>query len=96
MELLLKFYDAVIEFLKSEYGDAYDFSIERFMALPPEFNPFNKERIELKIKLSKCYYLTIVNESMQYLFKLYCKGEFLEDRGQYLWQKELVDMIEGS
>ena len=96
MELQSQFYDAVIDFLESEYGDAYDFKIERYMALPLEFQPFNKERVELRIRLSKCYYLTIVNESMQYLFKLYCEGKFLEDRGQYLWQKELTDMIEGG
>lgn len=96
MELQLKFYDAVLDFLRSEYSDAYNFKIERYTALPPALNPFNRERVELKIDISPMYRLTIVNDSMTYLFKLYCDGTFLEDRGQYLWQKELIDMIEGS
>lgn len=91
-----KFCESVIDFLQSEYNDGYSFKIERYMALPPEFRPFNKERIELKIDISPRYKITICDDSMRYLFKLYLEGEFLEDRKQYRWQKELVDMIEGS
>lgn len=90
------FCKSVIDFLQSEYNDGYSFKIERYMALPPEFRPFNKERIELKIDISPMYKITICDDSMRYLFKLYLEGEFLEDRKQYRWQKELVDMIEGS
>ena len=90
------FCKSVIDFLQSEYNDGYSFRIERYMALPPEFRPFNKERIELKIDISPVYKITICDDSMRYLFKLYLEGEFLEDRKQYRWQKELVDMIEGS
>ena len=90
------FCKSVIDFLQSEYNDGYSFKIERYMALPPEFRPFNKERIELKIDISPMYKITICDDSMRYLFKLFLKGEFLEDRKQYRWQKELVDMIEGS
>ena len=90
------FCEKVIDFLQSEYNDGYSFKIERYMALPPEFRPFNKERIELKIDISPRYRITICDDSMRYLFKLYLEGEFLEDRKQYRWQKELVDMIEGS
>ena len=90
------FCKSVIDFLQSEYNDGYSFRIERYMALPPEFRPFNKERIELKIDISPIYKITICDASMRYLFKLYLEGEFLEDRKQYMWQKELVDMIEGS
>lgn len=90
------FCEKVIDFLQSEYNDGYSFKIERYMALPPEFRPFNKERIELKIDISPRYRITICDDSMRYLFKLYLEGEFLEDRKQYKWQKELLDMIEGS
>ncbi len=85
----------VIDFLQSEYNDGYSFKIERYMALPPEFRPFNKERVELKIEVSPRYRITIGNDSMHYLFELFMTGEFLEDRKQYRWQKELIDMIEG-
>lgn len=90
------FCEKVIDFLQSEYNDGYSFKIERYMALPPEFRPFNKERIELKIDISPRYRITICDDSVRYLFKLYLEGEFLEDRKQYKWQKELIDMIEGS
>ena len=91
-----EFCKSVIDFLQSEYNDGYSFRIERYMALPPKFRPFNKERIELKIDISPMYKITICDDSMRYLFRLYLEGEFLEDRKQYKWQKELVDMIEGS
>ena len=77
------FCKSVIDFLQSEYNDGYSFKIERYMALPPEFRPFNKERIELKIDISPMYKITICDDSMRYLFKLYLEGEFLEDRKQY-------------
>ena len=89
------FCKSVIDFLQSEYDDGYSFKIERYMALPPEFRPFNKERIELKIDISPRYKITIGDDSMRYLFMLFLEGEFLEDRKQYKWQKELVVMIEG-
>ena len=57
---------------------------------------FSKERIELKIEMSPRYRLTICTDSMHYLFKLFMEGEYLEDRKQYRWQKELIDMIEGG
>lgn len=90
------FCKSVVDFLQSEYNDGYSFRIERYMALPPEFRPFNKERIELKIEMSPRYRITICNDSMHYLFKLFLEGEYLEDRKQYRWQKELIDMIEGG
>ena len=77
------FCKSVIDFLQSEYNDGYSFKIERYMALHPEFRPFNKERIELKIDISPMYKITICDDSMRYLFKLYLEGEFLEDRKQY-------------
>lgn len=94
---MTKFCEDVINFLQSEYNDGYSFKIERHIALPPEFRPYyNKERIELRIDIGPSYRITIVDTSMQYLFKLYLEGKFLEGRKQYLWQKELIDIIEGN
>ena len=86
----------VIDFLQSEYNDAYQFKIHRYIALPPQFKPFNKARVELHINIGKHYVLKIVNDNMQYLFDLYKSKEYIKDRKQYRWQKELIDMIEGS
>jgi hypothetical protein len=33
---------------------------------------------------------------MNFIYMLYDKQGYLEDRKQYKWQKELIDMIEGS
>lgn len=74
----------VIDFLQSEYNDDYSFKVKRYTALPPKFRTANSEKVELKIDISPLYRITIVNDSMQYLFKLYLEGKFLEDRGQYL------------
>ena len=90
----------IIEFLQSEYNDAYTFKLERYLerycAQPPQFKPFNIERLSLIIDITPVYRKIITDDSLQYIFKLYLEDEFLDDRKQYLWQKELVDMIEGS
>jgi hypothetical protein len=94
---MVKFCEDVIKFLQSEYNDGYSFKIERHISLPQEFRPYyNNERVELRIDIGPRYRITIVDESIRYLFKLYLEGEFLEDRKQYLWQKELIAMIEGN
>lgn len=90
-----QFCEEVLKFLKSEYNDAYQFEIECHLVVPPQILP-NKYRAELTIKMNPGYNLKIVNESMQYLFGYYLSGEFLKDREQYRWQKELIDMIEGG
>lgn len=86
----------IIEFLESEYNDAYSFKLERYIALPPQFRPFNKERYSLIIDMSLRYRKIIVDDNIRYIYKLYQEAEYLEERKQYKWQKELVDMIEGS
>lgn len=85
----------VINFLESEYSDAYQFEMSHFIVTPAGLIP-NNQKVELTIKVSPGYQLKIVNESMQYLFSLYQSGVFIEERGQYQWQKELIDMIEGG
>ena len=90
-----QFCEDVLNFLRSEYSDAYEFNIERRIVVPARLIP-NNENIELTVKMSPHYKLTIVNASMMCLFGCYRAGEFIEERGVYRWQKELVDMIEGG
>lgn len=86
----------VIEFLQSEYSDAYEYRIEKHVALPPQFAQYGFPKVELWIKFGPYYTLKITDENMQYLFGLYRAGEYIQEREQWRWQKELVDMIEGS
>lgn len=89
-----EFCNAVLDFLQAEYGDAFIFSIEQRI-IAPKGILYDNVHIELTIKMSTRYRLIITNDNMQCLFHLYRQGKFLKDRKQYLWQKELVDMIEG-
>ena len=90
-----QFCEDVVKFLESEYNDSYRFEIKRWVAVPPKLVQ-NPERAELIITINPHYKLTIVHESMWYLFGWYRSGEFIEERHQYRWQKELIDMIEGG
>ena len=85
----------VITFLESEYGDSYKFSIERHISAPPSILP-GSEHAKLIVTINPGYQLVIVNHSMQRLFDLHTTGVFIEERKQYKWQKELIDMIEGG
>ena len=90
-----QFCKAVLDFLQAEYSDAYKFEIEQRLVTPEYILPDNI-KLELTIKISSMYRLIVTNDNMQRLFYLYKQGTFIEERKQYLWQKELVDMIEGS
>ena len=83
-----QFCQEVLNFLRSEYQDSYTFEIEYYES------PGHTETV-LKIKNSG-FIRTISDEYMCHFYTLYRLGKFLEDRGQYLWQKELVDLIEGN
>ena len=89
-----QFCKAVIDFLQSEYNDSYSFTIEKQVSLLSIQGI--KENVELVIKVSPNYKLIITNDSMHHLYHLWFSGEYIEERKQYLWQKELVDMIEGG
>ena len=91
-----RFCQDVIDFLQAEYNDAYEYRLEKHVALPPSLAPYVFPKIELWVKFGPHYTLKIVSENMQYLFGLYNSGEYIQERGQWKWQKELVDMIEGS
>ena len=80
----------VMEFLKSEYSDAYEFNME------VTHNVFSEPTAELSIRVGKGYAIKVGNVSMNYLYNLYITGNFIKERGQWEWQKELVDIIEGS
>ena len=90
-----QFCEEVLKFLRSEYNDSYQFEVKCWLASPPGLVR-NNEKAELIISISPGYKLCIVNDSIQYLFGWYLNGEFIKERNQYRWQKELVDMIEGG
>lgn len=85
-----RFCKEVLEFLRSEYNDAYEFNLEVFRSL------CNEDMIELKIKIGQGYIVRVTSYCMKYIFSLYKAGEFIEERKQFRWQKELIDLIEGS
>lgn len=85
-----QFYKDVIDFLKSEYSDGYEYNLDVSRSL------YSPDIIELKIKIGHGFVVKITNNSMQYVYCLYRQGTFIEERNQYAWQKELVDMIEGG
>ena len=83
-----RFCQEVLKFLKSEYQDSYTFEIEYYQT-------FDKEAAELLIKTAGLI-RKISDSYMNHFYCLYCEGRFLEDRKQFEWQKELIDLIEGS
>lgn len=90
-----QFCDDVLKFLQSEYDDSYQFEIELRRVCPPGL-VLNNEAVVLTIKMSPCYKLKITEDAMQYIFSWYINGAYMGERNQYRWQKELIDMIEGS
>lgn len=80
----------VLDFLQSEYNDAYEYDLEISRSL------HSSDMAELKIKVSPGCKIKINNYCMQYLFSVYRSGNFIQERKQWQWQKELIDMIEGS
>lgn len=84
----------VIKFLEMEYSGGYDFKLERTISL--DYHNCNKLNVELRIKVSSHYIKILNHASIDYIFNLYREGEFIEEREQFKWQKELIDLIEGS
>lgn len=80
----------VLEFLYSEYGDGYEFSLEKTKCLNTE------DEVVLTIKVGRGYFIKADNRSMMFVYGCYRSGEYIGDRNQYRWQKELIDIIEGS
>jgi hypothetical protein len=90
-----QFCEEVLKYLKSEYDDSYQFEIKCWLCCPPHLGVPNNEKAELAIRMNRGYRYIITDRSMQYLFGWYRDGEYIGERNQYRWQKELVDMIEG-
>lgn len=42
------------------------------------------------------YRRIFTDSRIQYLYQLYKSGYYYPERGEFAWQKELIDMIEGS
>ena len=80
----------VLEFLNAEYGDGYEFSLEKTKSLNAE------DEVILTIKIGRGYFIKADNRSMMFIYGCYRSCEFIKERGQYRWQKELIDIIEGS
>ena len=91
-----QFCEEVLKFLESEYDDSYQFEMRVWTALPAVLTQGNNQKAEITIKISPCYKLIISEDSMQYLFCCYLTSEYIAERNQYRWQKELIDMIEGG
>ena len=91
-----QFCKEVIDFLLSEYGDGYDFHIESCIIPSSLGSEEPTKKVELWVKFNTHYSVKIVDTSMRYLYKLWINKQFIPERKQYLWQKELIDLIEGS
>lgn len=78
----------VIEFLQSEYNDAYSYNIEI------SYDIYSRKSMELRIKISPSYSIKVNDSYMEYIFALYNSKEFCRTKNLYCWQKELVSIIE--
>lgn len=82
------FCEDVIYFLASEYDNTYHFEIEN--------NPVGLiDDITLRITTDN-YVKVIDGGAMQFIYALYRLHAYSKERNQYTWQKELIDIIEGS
>lgn len=81
----------VLEFLQKEYDDSYNFSIEYTSALDHD-----KDSVKLIIKMCPSYIIKLDEAAMFFVYGWYKVGEYIGERNQYRWQKELIDMIEGG
>lgn len=93
----MQFLEDVKAFLYSQYPEGYEFETKRYIALPPQLAPYYVKHARLELIVSsKPYKKTIVNDNMQHIYELYKSGYYYPERGEFAWQKELIDMIEGS
>lgn len=86
-----RFCKDVLKFLESEYNNSYMFEIEYRSGLHSE-----NDTVELTIISDQNYKRTFTYDIMFVIFGWYCNGAFIEERNQFRWQKELIDIIEGS
>ena len=81
----------VLKFLESEYSDSYQFELTYCTSLDS-----NKDTAKLSIRIAPRYIKVINTDWMYVIFGWYTNGTFIKERNQYRWQKELIDIIEGS
>ena len=87
-----QFCEEVLKFLRAEYNDSYKFDI----ILYKSYGALCNDEAELTITVNQDYKIKLKNNSVQFLLGSYYAQEFIEERGLYRWQKELIDIIEGS
>ena len=81
----------ILTFLKSQYSrDTFDFKFN------VEYNVDDEVEIWLNVcdKSGKVIKV-ITNDFLRYIFSI-TPVEYIEERKMWLWQKELIDEIEGS
>lgn len=88
--MMEQFCKDVIRFLQLSYSDAYHFEI----AVSPTTSLIDD--ITLRIETDDNHVRVINDGATQYIYALYRLGGYSVERNQYTWQKELIDIIEGS
>ena len=77
----------ILAFLTREYQDAFVFKLER---IEPA------KDLELTITYNSCFCKKIENKYMAFIQSLWVTSAKEPGQNLYSWQKELVDIIEGS
>ena len=86
-----QFCEDLIEFLKSQYSDTFYFDV----TVCPTIDGLRD--IELRIVMDTYSSTKTINSKvMDNIYRLYKSGLYYPERGEFAWQKELIDMIEGS
>lgn len=84
-----KFCEDVLKFLRARYGDAYDFEIEASCKLD------GLAYAMLTIKIATGFTIKVTEKYMHFIFIEYSEGtRSLEDANLYLWQEELINIVE--
>ena len=84
------FCNEVLAFLEREYSDGYNFKIEYTNSY--DYGP----QVELFCKYSSSFMLKVDASRMNWIYNFYISKQMDEERNQLRWQKELIDIIEGS
>lgn len=85
-----KFYKELDSFIRTTYSDHFHCEWE----IDSRLEMFTKEK--LHIYYDDKYLRTISSRDIEHLLFLFAGGEYIEERQMYLWQKELVDILEGG
>lgn len=80
-----------VKYLHTQYPDSYTFEIEAYTGLE-----YDESFGKMKIFHKGTYIKEIEDSLMQNIFFQWLRPTYIQERQQYDWQKELVDLIEGS